>query len=33
MKNTTDPLEKAKGLQKQLKLTDHQTTAIAAIYK
>ena len=32
-KNITDPVEKAKGLQKQLKLTDHQTTTIAAIYK
>ncbi|MGZ3750936.1 MAG: hypothetical protein ACXVB0_13900 [Mucilaginibacter sp.] len=30
---TTDPLEKAKGLQKQLKLSDLQTTKIAAIYK
>ncbi|MFI5161706.1 MAG: hypothetical protein ACHQHN_10545 [Sphingobacteriales bacterium] len=30
---TTDPAEKAKGLQKQLKLTDAQTTQIAAIYK
>jgi protein CpxP len=30
---TTDPTEKAKGLQKELKLTDDQTTKIAAIYK
>lgn len=30
---TTDPVEKAKGLQKQLKLTDNQTTKVAAIYK
>ena len=30
---TTDPVEKAKGLQKQLKLTDEQTTKVAAIYK
>ncbi len=29
----TDPVEKAKGLQKELKLTDIQTTKIAAIYK
>lgn len=28
-----DPLKKAKGLQKELKLTDAQTTKIAAIYK
>ncbi|HTE00614.1 MAG TPA: hypothetical protein VK668_15080 [Mucilaginibacter sp.] len=32
-KPTTDPVEKAKGLQKQLKLTDDQTTKVAAIYK
>ena len=32
-KATTDPVEKAKGLQKQLKLTDDQTTKVAAIYK
>jgi len=32
-KTTTDPAEKAKGLQKQLKLTDAQTTKVAAIYK
>ena len=30
---TADPAEKAKGLQKQLKLTDAQTAKIAAIYK
>lgn len=30
---TTDPVEKAKGLQKELKLTDGQTSKIAAIYK
>jgi len=30
---TTDPVEKAKSLQKELKLTDQQTTKIAAIYK
>ena len=30
---TTDPAEKAKGLQKQLKLSDAQTTKVAAIYK
>ena len=29
----TDPTEKAKGLQKELKLTDDQTTKIAVIYK
>jgi len=28
-----DPEEKAKGLQKQLTLTDAQTTKVAAIYK
>ncbi|HVW13022.1 MAG TPA: hypothetical protein VHB54_04320 [Mucilaginibacter sp.] len=33
VKSTTDPAEKAKGLQKQLKLSDAQTTRIAAIYK
>jgi Spy/CpxP family protein refolding chaperone len=30
---TTDPEQKAKGLQKELKLTDDQTTKIAAVYK
>lgn len=30
---TTDPMQKAKGLQKELKLTDDQTTKIAAVYK
>ena len=30
---TADPAEKAKGLQKQLKLSDAQTAKIAAIYK
>jgi protein CpxP len=30
---TPDPVEKAKGLQKELRLTDPQTTKIAAIYK
>jgi protein CpxP len=30
---TTDPVEKAKGLQKQLNLTNNQTTKIAAIYQ
>jgi Spy/CpxP family protein refolding chaperone len=30
---TTDPEEKAKGLQKQLTLTGDQTTKVAAIYK
>lgn len=30
---TPDPMEKAKGLQKELKLSDSQTTKIAAIYK
>ena len=29
----TDPVQKAKGLQKQLSLTDDQTTKVAAIYK
>jgi protein CpxP len=29
---TTDPVEKAKELQQQLKLTDKQTAQIAAIY-
>ena len=33
VKSTTDPQEKAKGLQKQLKLSDKQTTEVAAIYK
>lgn len=28
-----DPAEKAKGLQKELKLTDDQTAKVAAIYK
>ena len=32
-KTTTDPVEKAKGLQKELKLTDEQTTKVAAVYK
>jgi spermidine/putrescine-binding protein len=32
-KTTTDPVEKAKGLQKELKLTDSQTSKIAAVYK
>jgi protein CpxP len=32
-KVTTNPEEKAKGLQKQLKLTDDQCTKVAAIYK
>lgn len=30
---TTDPAEKAKSLQKELKLTDEQTTKITAIYQ
>ena len=29
---TTDPVQKAKGLQKQLKLSDSQTSKVAAIY-
>ena len=29
----TDPVEKAKGLQRQLTLTGDQTTKVAAIYK
>ncbi len=33
VKSTNDPAEKAKGLQKQLKLTDAQATKIATIYK
>src|ERR1700756_5177997 len=33
VKSTTDPQEKAKGLQKQLKLSDEQTAKVAAIYK
>ena len=33
VKSTTDPNEKAKGLQKQLKLTEAQTTKVEAIYK
>lgn len=32
-KTTTDPVEKAKGLQKELKLTDAQTQKVAAVYK
>ena len=32
-KTTTDPVEKAKGLQKELKLSDNQTTKVAGIYK
>jgi protein CpxP len=28
-----DPVEKAKGLQKQLKLSDKQTEKVTAIYK
>jgi Spy/CpxP family protein refolding chaperone len=32
-KTTTDPVEKAKSLQKELKLTDEQTTKVAAVYK
>lgn len=30
---TSDPVEKAKGLQKELKLSDVQTAKIAVIYK
>jgi hypothetical protein len=30
---STDPVEKAKGLQKQLKLSDSQTSKIAVIYQ
>jgi protein CpxP len=30
---TAEPMEKAKGLQKQLKLTDKQTEKVGAIYK
>ena len=30
---TNDPVEKAKGLQNELKLTDKQTTKIAVIYR
>ena len=30
---TSDPVAKAKGLQKQLKLTDDQTAKVAAVYK
>jgi len=33
VKSTTDPQEKAKGLQKQLKLTDLQTAKVATIYQ
>jgi periplasmic protein CpxP/Spy len=33
VKSTNDPAEKAKGLQKELKLSDGQTDKIAAIYK
>ena len=29
----SDPVTKAKGLQKELKLSDEQTTKVAAIYK
>ena len=29
----TDPAEKAKGLQKELKLTDHQTAKVTVIYQ
>jgi protein CpxP len=32
-KVTTDPVEKAKGLQKQLNLSDKQTEKVSAIYK
>jgi periplasmic protein CpxP/Spy len=32
-KTTTDPVEKAKSLQKELKLSDNQTSKIAAVYK
>lgn len=31
--NHTDPVEKARGLQKQLRLTDRQTEKITAIYR
>ena len=30
---STDPAEKAKGLQKELKLSDKQTTKVAVIYQ
>jgi len=33
VKSITDPMDKARGLQKQLKLTDVQTSQIAVIYK
>ncbi|MBS1532505.1 MAG: hypothetical protein JSU01_19535, partial [Bacteroidetes bacterium] len=33
VKSTADPEQKAKGLQKQLKLSDAQTVKVAAIYK
>lgn len=33
VKSVTDPEDKAKGLQKQLKLTDAQTQKVAGIYK
>ncbi len=33
MAGAADPVAKAKGLQKELKLTDEQTTKIAAVYK
>lgn len=33
VKSTTDPQEKAKGLQKQLKLSDKQSAEVAAVYK
>jgi hypothetical protein len=32
-KPTTDPVQKAKGLQKQLSLTDVQTTKVASVYE
>ena len=32
-KAATDPVEKAKGLQKQLNLSDKQTEKVSAIYK
>ena len=33
VKSISDPQEKAKGLQEQLKLTDKQTAEVATIYK
>jgi len=33
VKSVTDPGDKARGLQKQLKLTDAQTSRVAVIYK